>query len=127
AGAPATEAAAAVLPIGSTVGPAGLPVMPYDLDFRGSFFDIADFMAGLDGLVRLKGDGVGVDGRLLTVDGFTLSGDQRTGFPFLEADLHVTTYVAPADQGLTAGATPQAPATATTPATPTPASTTTTP
>ncbi|MGH2953169.1 MAG: hypothetical protein ACRDK9_03980 [Solirubrobacterales bacterium] len=124
--APATEATAATLPIGATIGPAGLPVMPYDLDFRGNFFDIADFLAGLDRQVRVESKGVGVDGRLLTIDGFTLAGDQDRGFPYLDADLHVTSYVSPADQGLTAGATPQAPAPVATPApTPTPTSTTT--
>ncbi len=124
--APATEAAAAILPIGATVGPAGLPVLPYDLDFRGDFFEIADFIAELDGMVRTDSKGVGVDGRLLTVDGFVLSDDQIRGFPHLEANLHVTTYVAPADQGLTAGATATAPAPATgAPAAPAPASATT--
>jgi Tfp pilus assembly protein PilO len=122
--APATETAAATLPIGSTVGPAGLPVMPYDLTFRGDFFDIADFMAKLDGLVRTDGGGVGVNGRLLTVDGFTFHSDTKKRFPFLGADLHVTSFVAPADQGLTAGATETAPATGV-PATATPAPTTT--
>lgn len=113
--APATEAAAAALPIGATVGPGGLPVMPYDLNFRGDFFDIADFLAGLDSLVDVDAAGPGVDGRLITVDGFALTADPDKGFPRLNADLRVTTFVAPADQGLTAGATPTAPA-ATTPA-----------
>ena len=84
----ATEAAAATLPIGATVGPAGLPVMPYDLDFRGDFFEIADFIAELDGMVRTDADGdVGVDGRLLTVDGFGLTRRPRTtGFPPLDRE-----------------------------------------
>jgi hypothetical protein len=107
--APATEAAAAVLPLGATVGPAGLPVMPYDLHFTGDFFEVADFISGVDKLVRSAGPGVGVDGRLVTIDGFAFGQDETAGFPHLIADLHVTTYVAPADQGLTAGATPGAP------------------
>ena len=49
---PATESAAAVLPLGAAVGLAGLPTMPYDLIFTGDFFDIADFMAGLDRMVK---------------------------------------------------------------------------
>ena len=126
--APATEAAAATLPIGATVGAAGLPVMPYDLSFRGDFFEIADFMAELDSLVRTDAKGVGVDGRLLTVDGFVFTPDVVDGFPMLNANLHVTTYVAPADQGATAGATAAAPAPtsvtgAPAPTTPTPAAT----
>lgn len=111
--APATEAAVAVLPLGAAVGPAGLPTMPYDLTFSGEFFQIADFMAGLDGMVDVNEDGVGVDGRLLTIDGFSLSSPEGN-FPHLTANLHVTSFVTPADQGLTAGATPGAPAATTT-------------
>jgi Tfp pilus assembly protein PilO len=123
---PATEAAAAPLPLGATVGTAGLPVMPYDLHFRGDFFQVADFIQGLDDLVQSESAGVGVDGRLLTIDGFSFGPDEQAGFPHLVASLHVTSYVAPADQGLTAGATPSAPAGAvpadpvTTTSTPTP-------
>jgi Tfp pilus assembly protein PilO len=114
--APATETAAAVLPLGATVGPAGLPTMPYNLTFTGGFFDIADFLAGLDSMVEVHNDGLGVEGRLLTVDGFSLQPSEK-GFPELNATLSVTSYVTPADQGLTAGATPGAPA-ATTPTSP---------
>jgi hypothetical protein len=118
--APATEAAAALLPIGATVGEAGLGVMPYKLQFRGNFFEIADFLQGLDRLVKTESGHVAVDGRLVTVSGFALSQDKSTGFPSLVANLIVTTYVTPPDQGLTAGATPAAPAPpATVPATPT--------
>jgi Tfp pilus assembly protein PilO len=108
--APATEATAAALPIGATVGPAGLGVMPYKLQFRGNFFEIADFLEGLDRLVRTESGNVAVDGRLVTVSGFALSQDKSMGFPSLVANLIVTTYVTPPDQGLTAGATPAAPA-----------------
>lgn len=107
--APATEAAAATLPIGATVGPAGLPVMPYDLKFQGDFFEISEFLASVDRMVDPGRASVGIDGRLVTVDGFALTPDPVKGFPRLAADLRVTTYVAPADQGLTGGATPTAP------------------
>jgi Tfp pilus assembly protein PilO len=105
-----TEAAAATLPIGATVGPAGLPAMPYDMSFRGDFFQFADFLSDLDSMVRTGSKGVGVNGRLLTVDGFVFGGDQKRGYPYLDTKLRVTSYVAPADQGLTGGATPEAPA-----------------
>jgi Tfp pilus assembly protein PilO len=119
-----TEAAAALLPIGATVGPAGLPVMPYELTFRGDFFEVADFIAGIDSMVRTKSKGVGVDGRLLTVDGFTLAGDADKGFPELQVIMQVTSYVAPADQGLVGGATEATPAAVPPAATTTPAATT---
>ncbi len=125
----ATEASAAALPIGASVGPAGLPVMPYQVNFVGDFFQIADFMKRVDSMVRSRDDGVVVDGRLLTVDAFTLSPvletEPSTSAPTLTAELTVTTYLTPADQGTTAGATPGGPAPATsTPAAATPASST---
>jgi Tfp pilus assembly protein PilO len=124
---PATEAAAAVLPLGATVGTAGLGVMPYKLNFAGDFFAIADFMAGLDELVETKNNRVTVDGRLMTIDGFALKPHGRHGFPHLEMSMTVTTYLTPPSQGVTAGATPAAPAAAGSTATPTAATTGTTP
>lgn len=130
----ATEATAATLPIGATVGPAGLPVMPYDLSFTGGFFEVADFLDGLDDMVHVSDTDLGVKGRLLTIDGFSLTpigdatevGKGAASDPGLSVSLAATTYLTPAEQGLVAGATSGAPA-ATTPATPTPASSTTTP
>jgi hypothetical protein len=62
-----------------------------------------------------------VDGRLLTVDAFTLAPiETQLGtvqalnpVPTLTAALSVTTYLTPADEGITAGATPGGPAPAT--------------
>ena len=112
-----TEASAAALPIGATVGPAGLPVMPYTIKLTGNFFQIADFLAKLDSMVGANHGRQVVDGRLTTIDGFSLVGDKEQGFPTLNASLAITTYVTPADQGATAGATPTAPAPSTAPAT----------
>ena len=109
--APATEAAAASLPIGATVGPAGLPILPYNLTFSGRFFDVSKFIAGLDDLVEMRSNGtVAADGRLLTIDGFSLSADEERGLPFLTASFAVTTYATPSTEGLTLGASPTAPA-----------------
>jgi Tfp pilus assembly protein PilO len=104
-----TEAAASLLPIGAQVGPAGLGVLPYDLTFKGNFFHVADFIQGLDSLVHTGGTNVAVDGRLVTLDGFSLSGNAKEGFPQLNANFSVTTYLVPPGQGVTAGATPTAP------------------
>lgn len=106
----ATEAAAAALPIGATVGAAGLPVMPYKVVFRGDFFDVAGILAGVDDLVHADDEGVRVGGRLLTVDGFNVEQDPGSGFPSLKASVVLTSYVVPAAQGLLGGATPTAPA-----------------
>jgi Tfp pilus assembly protein PilO len=124
----ATEASAAALPIGASIGPAGLPVMPYDLTFTGDYFQIADFMKSLNGLVHLRHGAIDVTGRLLTVDAFTLAPIQSesqglTPIPTLTAELSVTTYLTPDEQGLTGGATPTGPA----PSTATPASAVATP
>lgn len=107
---PPTEAAAALLPIGATIGSAGLGVMPYDLAFTGGFFDVADFIHGVDSLVHTDESDVAVDGRLITLDGFALNA-APDGFPNLEATFSVTAYLVPPNQGVTAGATTEAPAT----------------
>jgi Tfp pilus assembly protein PilO len=103
----ATEAAASLMPLGATVGPAGLAVMPYSLTFTGSFFSIADFIGGLDSLVKTNNEEVGVNGRLVTVNGFSLSEDSEAKFPALQASFSVTTYLTPPDEGTTAGASPE--------------------
>jgi Tfp pilus assembly protein PilO len=101
---PPTEAAAALLPLGATVGTAGLGVMPYNLTFSGDFFHVADFIKGIDSLVKAKGSHIAVNGRLMTLDGFALSPDSELGFPHLQATFAVTTYLTPPSQGVTAGA-----------------------
>lgn len=104
-----TEAAAATMPLGATIGPAGLAVMPYTLTFDGSFFKIADFIKGLDSLVATQKEEVAVDGRLLTVNGFALTAAPKAGFPSLQATFSVTTYLTPPGEGATGGASPESP------------------
>jgi Tfp pilus assembly protein PilO len=117
----ATEVAASLLPLGAAIGPAGLAVMPYEVTFDGNFFDVADFIKGLDSLVKTGEEEVEVDGRLVTIDGFTLEADPNEGFPALQAGFALTTYLTPPSEGVTAGATPATPGTTTV----TPAATTT--
>lgn len=126
--APPTEVAASLMPLGASIGPAGLAVMPYSLSFTGNFFHVANFIKGIDSLVHSNESKVAVDGRLVTLDGFALNASPKGGFPLLEANFAVTTYVTPPNQGLTAGATPTEPAPSiATPATATPAAETTAP
>lgn len=110
-----TEVAASTLPLGATIGPAGLAVMPYNLTFEGNFFRVADFIQGLDSLVRTRNSEVEVTGRLITINGFELKADNNRPFPYLEADFTVTTYLVPPSQGVTAGASPTSPEPSTTP------------
>jgi Tfp pilus assembly protein PilO len=126
----ATESTAANLPLGASVGSAGLPVMPYDLTFEGEYFQVADFLKSVDDLVHLRGSSqVAADGRLLTIDAFDLSpaGTANGPNPKLTVDLTVTSYLTPNDQGLTAGATPGGPAPSLTQPQTQPASATVTP
>jgi Tfp pilus assembly protein PilO len=107
-----TEASAASLPIGATIGPDNLAVMPYSLEFSGSYFQVADFLKGLDDLIHVHGTTtVAADGRLLTVNGFTLDHPNgNSSSPTLSVSVDVTSYVTPASEGLTAGASPTGPA-----------------
>lgn len=114
------EAAVAGLPLGATVGPAGLPVMPYTVEVTGTFFELADFLDGVDALVRPRGQKPHIQGRLVTIDGFALKEDDAVGFPKLSGTLSVTTFVTPSEQGLTAGASPTGPAPAITTSEPAP-------
>jgi hypothetical protein len=113
---PATEAEASLMPLGASIGSAGLAVMPYTLTFRGNFFGIARFIGKVDGLVGSGKGAMTVDGRLVTINGFSLTeggaegGEGGSGE--VQATFNVTTYLTPPGQGITAGATPSAPAAA---------------
>lgn len=103
-----TEVAASLLPLGASIGPAGLAVMPYSLTFSGDFFKLADFIKGLDSLVKTTNEQVSVNGRLITINGFSLGAGPK-GFPALTATFEITTYLTPPSQGVTAGASPTGP------------------
>jgi Tfp pilus assembly protein PilO len=108
---PATEVGASLLPLGASIGTAGLAVMPYSLSFSGNFFGIAKFIGKVDDLVESGTAKMLVDGRLLTINGFSLSSvEAEGGGGELQASFSVTTYLTPPGQGITAGATPSAPA-----------------
>ena len=90
--------------------------MPFTFIFDGSFFSMEKFLRNVDGFTRVRGKQLSVSGRLLSIDGFSLTAS-RSGFPRVKATLAATAYLLPADEGLTAGATPAGP----TPAAGTPA------
>jgi len=116
--APAAPAAPAVAPApGSTpVGSAGFAAMPFTFSFRGSFFNLGEFFQRLDRFVAVNQQRLDVTGRLMLLNNISLAPD-TTGFPRIRAQIGATTYMLPATQGLTAGASPTGP-TGTTPATP---------
>jgi len=125
---PASSAAAvssastapAQLPPGAVVGAAGFPTMPFSFTFDGSFFKLESFVRTLDNLTALRGDDtIAVKGRLLTIDGIALTAGPK-GFPQVSSAMAATAYLLPSDEGLTNGATadaPGAPAGATSPST----------
>jgi hypothetical protein len=112
----ATQAAAATLPPGSSVGSAGFPTLPFSFVFDGSFFSMERFLRNVDRFVRLQDGQLMVSGRLLSVDGISLSAG-REGFPSVKATLAATAYLLPTDEGATAGATAAGPADGSQPAT----------
>ena len=106
ASAPATQLSAAQLPPGATVGTAGLATMPFSFIFEGSFLDMQRFLARVDDFVRVRGPKLTVNGRLLTVDGVSLTTADSNAK--VKATIAATAYLAPADTG-TSAATGAAP------------------
>jgi Tfp pilus assembly protein PilO len=107
-----TEAEASLLPLGATIGPAGLALMPYQLTFEGDFFQIARFIENLDKLVKTNNSNISVNGRLITVNNFSLTpAEEEEGGSGskLQASFSVATFLIPPGEGLTAGATPAGP------------------
>lgn len=115
AGAPTTgpdaaKAGAATPPPGAAnVGSAGFATMPFTFAFKGNFFELGKFFKRLDSFVAVKSGGLDVTGRLLLLNSITLTPDAEKGFPALTADVKASSYLLPATEGLTAGATPESP------------------
>jgi type II secretory pathway pseudopilin PulG len=104
-----TATSAAVLPPGTTVGPAGFPVQPFTFTFAGSFFHLADFVGRLQRFVIDSNSNLSVSGRLMSLNGITFA-PGPSGFPQITATVSANTYLLPASEGLLNGATPAGPA-----------------
>jgi hypothetical protein len=104
-----SQAVTATLPPGVAVGPAGLPTLPFTFSFQGNFFHLANFFGRLERFVVATNKRVSVSGRLMTVNGISF-GASPQGFPQITATISATTYLVPANEGLTNGATPSSPA-----------------
>jgi Tfp pilus assembly protein PilO len=89
-----------------TVDASGLTEIPYTLTFKGTFFQIADFISRIDRLVKPKGDRIVSNGRLTTIDGFTLGPDQPRPLPALAVSVNITTYLSGPAPAAAAGSTP---------------------
>jgi hypothetical protein len=114
--APATGKDAAAIkappPGATTVGTAGFAQMPFTFSFKGSFFKLGDFFQRLDHFVAVKQQRLDVTGRLMVLNKISLIPD-ADGFPNIRASVEASTFIVPATQGLTAGASPAGPGTAT--------------
>jgi Tfp pilus assembly protein PilO len=87
---------ATTAPTTSTTAP-GLTALPYSLSFRGTFFQISDFISRVDRLVDPKGNRIASDGRLTIIDSFTLGPDEPRPLPALLSTVNITTYLAGPD------------------------------
>lgn len=105
-----TEAVASTLPLGASIGPAGLGVMGWNVQFVGDFFDINSVLAAIDRSVRFEGAQSRARGRLVTVDGFSLSRADSDQVPDLVANLAIRSYLTPENEGIVLGATAAGPA-----------------
>jgi hypothetical protein len=122
----ASQASAATLPPGATIGPAGFPIEPFTFTFQGNFFHLADFLHRLERFVVATNKHVAVSGRLMTLNSINL-GAAPQGFPQITATIDATTFLVPQSEGLLAGATPSGPAASTAQPVSTPASSSSTP
>jgi hypothetical protein len=106
----AASASRSNVPPDATVGPAGLPTMGFTFTFRGNFFNLSDFFGRIQQFVIAKPNSFDVSGRLMTLNSISLA-PAASGFPQIVATVSATGYLTPANQGLTAGATPFGPST----------------
>ena len=108
AGNAAAAGAATGTGTGTATTAATLESVPLDFEFRGSFFDLADFFHRMKRFVRVTNNKIVIRGRLMTINSFTFDSSQN--FPQIVATVNATVYLAPKAQGVSAGASPQGPA-----------------
>jgi hypothetical protein len=86
----------------------GLESVELEFNFKGSFFELADYFHRLKRFVYVDGDRVRVRGRLLTIDTVEYAADPEA-FPALTATVHASVFLTPRTEGPTAGASPAGP------------------
>jgi hypothetical protein len=100
--APSTPAVSQAPP-GAVVGTAGLLTLPFSFTFDGGYMPMQRMLGAIDRLADVTDGAVSVRGRLITVDGFTLTAG-RQGFPKVKAQVSATAYILPPDGGAGTGA-----------------------
>ena len=93
----------------STGAPAveGLDEIPVELTFDGRFFALSDLFRSVQQFVEVADGRLDVHGRLIRIDKFSFDSGS---FPNITAQISATVYAAPANEGITGGATPVGPA-----------------
>jgi hypothetical protein len=107
----ATTPAAPVVaqaPPGAVVGSAGLLTLPFTFTFDGGYMATQRMLGAIDRLADSTRGHISVNGRLLSVDGFSLAAG-RHGFPGVQAQVSATAYIAPATDSITTAANPTNP------------------
>jgi hypothetical protein len=123
-GGAAGAAGATAATAASTAASSGFTQMPFTFIFKGGFAGLAHLLGQVEGFaVRTNVGGLAVSGRLLTIQGVTITpenggsaGNKAAGSSggssssgALTATVTATAYVLPATQGLTGGATASGP------------------
>jgi hypothetical protein len=98
------------LPPGAAVGAAGLPTDQFTFTLTGNFFNLAGFFNRVQDFVVSSDNSLLISGRLMTINAISLQ-PGPTGFPQIIANVSATTYIVPATQGPTDGATAAGPST----------------
>ena len=104
----------------ASVGSAAFTAKPFTFTFKGTYENLSQFMSRMERFVTLRNEKMNVTGRLLRLEAIDLQVD-AAGFPQIVAKIGGNSYQVPETQGVTAGATPAGPASATPAATPAPA------
>ena len=71
----------------------GVQAAPFSFGFEGTYFGLQKLLAAVDRFSRVKGTQVAVNGRLLTIDGLSLS-PGRGGLPRIGGTITARAYVA---------------------------------
>jgi len=109
----AAPAAGAAAPADTGAATGTLQPLPFEYKFKGDYFRLENLIHNVTTIVQSRNRQVAVSGRLIVIQGFSLSRSKVT--------IVATSYMLPADQSLFGGATPTSPAGASA-ATPQPAS-----
>ncbi len=107
AAAPAATPGASTTAPAATSGAAPTP-LPLSLIFSGSYMDMQRMLGRLDRFVRVDGDDIRVNGRLLSIDDIALSAEPGS-LAKVQATITATAYTLPAGSTPAAGAAVAAP------------------